>query len=77
VIRSRYYNEQKLVGSPQHFPSAPINTRGYPDTRFTLQIYLEDCTGCGLCVEACPVHSPVEAGHQGDQHGREAADPRT
>jgi len=62
VIRSRYYNEQKLVGSPQDFPSAPINTRGYPDTRFTLQIYLEDCTGCGLCVEACPVHSPVEPG---------------
>ena len=22
---------------------------------FTLQIYAEDCTGCGLCVEACPV----------------------
>src|SRR6185436_10434082 len=34
--------------------------RGYPDTCFTLQIYVEDCTGCGLCVEACPAHSLVE-----------------
>jgi pyruvate-ferredoxin/flavodoxin oxidoreductase len=60
VIRSRYYSQELLAGSPAHFPSAAINTRGYPDTRFTLQVYLEDCTGCGLCVEACPVHSPVE-----------------
>ena len=29
-----------------------------PDSRYTLQVYVEDCTGCGLCVEACPV-SPV------------------
>jgi pyruvate-ferredoxin/flavodoxin oxidoreductase len=60
VIRSRYYSEEALAGAPKRFPSAPINTRGYPDTRFTLQVYLEDCTGCGLCVEACPAHSPVE-----------------
>ncbi len=60
VIRSRYYARDALDGAPSRFPSAAINTRGYPDTRFTLQVYLEDCTGCGLCVEACPVHSPVE-----------------
>ena len=60
VIRARYYTEPQLKGAPKNFPSAPINTRGYPDTRFTLQIYVEDCTGCGLCVEACPAHSLVE-----------------
>ena len=27
-----------------------------------LQFYVEDCTGCGLCVEACPAVSPREAG---------------
>ena len=31
---------------------------GCPDTRYTLQVYVEDCTGCGLCVEACPVAAP-------------------
>src|SRR5262249_26522356 len=36
---------------------APINARGYPDSRYTLQIYVEDCTGCGVCVENCPSHS--------------------
>jgi len=61
VIRSRYYNEDKLVGAPQSFKSAPVNARGYPEERFTLEVYVEDCTGCGLCVEACPVHSPEDA----------------
>jgi len=41
--------------------SAPVNARGYPEARFTLQLYVEDCTGCGLCVEACPETSPPEA----------------
>ena len=27
-----------------------------------LQFYVEDCTGCGICVEVCPAHSPIEPG---------------
>jgi len=60
VIRARYYHEDKLNGAPDSFKSAPVNARGYPETRFTLQFYVEDCTGCGLCIEACPAHSPTE-----------------
>ena len=58
VIRSRYYHEDALKDAPASFKSAPVNARGYPETRFTLQFYIEDCTGCGLCVEACPSISP-------------------
>jgi pyruvate-ferredoxin/flavodoxin oxidoreductase len=61
VIRARYYHEEKLSGAPRSFKSAPVNARGYPETRFTLQFYIEDCTGCALCVEACPAVSPREA----------------
>jgi len=59
VIRARYYHEDLLEGAPATFKSAPVNARGYPETRFTLQFYVEDCTGCGLCIEACPADSPV------------------
>ncbi len=58
VIRSTYYDETLLAGAPPAFRSAPLDARGLPDTRFTLQVYVEDCTGCELCVQACPVAEP-------------------
>ncbi|SCZ57433.1 pyruvate:ferredoxin (flavodoxin) oxidoreductase [Thiohalomonas denitrificans] len=62
VIRAKFYNEDQLEGGPDGFPSAPINARGFPETRFTLQIYVEDCTGCGICVESCPAKSLQQSG---------------
>jgi pyruvate-ferredoxin/flavodoxin oxidoreductase len=62
VIRAKYYDESRLEDAPQTFKSAPVNARGYPDVRFTLQFYVEDCTGCGLCVESCPAFSAVDPG---------------
>jgi pyruvate-ferredoxin/flavodoxin oxidoreductase len=58
VIRSRYYDRSRLDGAPDGFPSAPLDAVGLPDTLYTLQVYVEDCTGCSLCVEACPVVAP-------------------
>jgi len=55
VIRTRYYKSARLNDAPARFKSAPLNGPGLPSTSYTLQVYLEDCTGCGLCVEACPV----------------------
>jgi pyruvate-ferredoxin/flavodoxin oxidoreductase len=62
VIRAKYYDESRLDGAPETFKSAAINVRGFPAVRFTLQFYLEDCSGCGLCTEACPAHSPTQPG---------------
>jgi pyruvate-ferredoxin/flavodoxin oxidoreductase len=58
VIRSRYYDESVLQGAPDGFRSAPLDAVGLPETRYTLQVYVEDCTGCELCVQACPVVAP-------------------
>ncbi|MFZ6862701.1 pyruvate:ferredoxin (flavodoxin) oxidoreductase [Undibacterium sp. Ji67W] len=55
VIRAKFYNQDQLSGAPANFKTAAINARGYPEERISLDVYLEDCTGCGLCVEACPV----------------------
>ena len=62
VIRAKYYDHSQLAAAPHTFKSAPVNARGYPDIRFTLQFYIEDCTGCGLCIESCPEHSAVDPG---------------
>src|SRR5215472_11897842 len=64
VIRSTYYDQSLLAGAPGPFRSAPLDARGLPDTRFTLQVYVEDCTGCELCVQVCPVSAPGHAEHK-------------
>ncbi|HYB37056.1 MAG TPA: pyruvate:ferredoxin (flavodoxin) oxidoreductase, partial [Mycobacterium sp.] len=58
VIRTKFYEQERLHDAPATFPSAPLDAVGLPDTRYTLQVYVEDCTGCGLCVEACPAVVP-------------------
>ncbi len=62
VIRGKFYHESALQAAPEGYLSAPINGRGFPETRYTLQIYAEDCTGCGLCVEVCPAKSLQQSG---------------
>ena len=64
VIRSKVYHQDHLGDAPEGFKSAPIDIRGFPDTRYTLQISVEDCTGCTLCVEACPARSKEETGRK-------------
>ncbi len=61
VIRAKYFHEARLAAAPPTFRSAPINVRGFPQVRFALQFYPEDCTGCGICVEVCPAVSTQDA----------------
>ncbi|MEX0703501.1 MAG: pyruvate:ferredoxin (flavodoxin) oxidoreductase [Planctomycetales bacterium] len=60
VISSKLYHEDRLADAPAGFRSAPIDARGFPATRYTLEISVDDCTGCGLCVEVCPAQSKEE-----------------
>ncbi len=62
VIRTKFFDQSKLDSSPAGFRSAPLSGRGFPDTRYTLQVYAEDCTGCALCVEVCPARSKEKSG---------------
>ena len=64
VIRAKFYDSDLLAKAPEGFASMPLDARGLPDTRYTLQVYVEDCTGCGLCVEACPVSEPGDVLHK-------------
>ena len=62
VIRAKFYNQNLLESAPEGFKSAGISARGFPEIRYTLQIYLEDCTGCNLCVSVCPAISLKQSG---------------
>jgi len=64
VIRSKLYDQALLAGAPDGFASMPLTARGLPGSRFSLMVYLEDCTGCGLCVETCPISAPADPQHK-------------
>jgi pyruvate-ferredoxin/flavodoxin oxidoreductase len=62
AIRARHYHDEALMHAPHAFRSAPLAGRGLPDHSFTLQVAVEDCTGCELCVEACPARDSTAGG---------------
>ena len=64
VIRAKVYDSSLLSGAPPEFKSAKPRWREFESLRYTLQVSPEDCTGCRLCVEACPVKSKSESKHK-------------
>jgi pyruvate-ferredoxin/flavodoxin oxidoreductase len=54
VIRQKVYDPALLKGAPASFKSIDAKFKELPGMKFSLQVAPEDCTGCGLCVEACP-----------------------
>ncbi|HEX8968923.1 MAG TPA: pyruvate:ferredoxin (flavodoxin) oxidoreductase [Chloroflexota bacterium] len=61
VIRARIYPPEALDEAPATFKSAAARWKEFADQRYTLQVAPEDCTGCGLCFEACPVKNKQES----------------
>ncbi|HVP21828.1 MAG TPA: pyruvate:ferredoxin (flavodoxin) oxidoreductase [Anaerolineaceae bacterium] len=61
VIRQKVYDPAALTGAPATFKSLDAKYKEYPGTKYTLQVAPEDCTGCALCVEACPVKDKSNA----------------
>jgi pyruvate-ferredoxin/flavodoxin oxidoreductase len=54
VIRQKVYEPALLDGAPESFKSLDAKFKELPGLKFTIQVSPEDCTGCALCVEACP-----------------------
>jgi pyruvate-ferredoxin/flavodoxin oxidoreductase len=54
VIRAKVYDPALLKDAPETFKSIDAKFKEFPGTKYTIQVAPEDCTGCSLCVEACP-----------------------
>lgn len=64
VIRAKVYDAAVLDHAPSSFKSSKPRWREFQDLKYTLQVAPEDCTGCSLCVEICPVKDKSNASHK-------------
>ncbi|MEE6207056.1 MAG: pyruvate:ferredoxin (flavodoxin) oxidoreductase [Alphaproteobacteria bacterium] len=54
VIRMKVASDEELKNAPATLKSADYKGKEFAGKKFMLQISPEDCTGCGVCVTACP-----------------------
>jgi pyruvate-ferredoxin/flavodoxin oxidoreductase len=64
AIRPKVYDPKHLKGAPQTFKSADARTKAYEGLKYSLQVAPEDCTGCVLCVNACPAFAKDAEGNK-------------
>jgi pyruvate-ferredoxin/flavodoxin oxidoreductase len=60
AIRGNVYERPELAAAPASFKSTAARAPEWKGLNFTLQVAPEDCTGCSLCVEVCPVRSKTD-----------------
>ena len=66
AIRCKVYDKTELAGAPAAFKHTnPIGKEFSKVTEaYSLQVSVEDCTGCKLCVEYCPIEDKKNPGHK-------------
>jgi len=64
TIRSKIVEAPLLAGAPETFKSTAARWKDFGDRKYLLQVAVEDCTGCGLCVAVCPAKSKSNVKHK-------------
>jgi pyruvate-ferredoxin/flavodoxin oxidoreductase len=69
AIRAKVYDPASLSDAPPTFKSTPYKGNEHKGKRYTIQVAPEDCTGCNLCVNVCPVKDRTNPKHKAiDMH---------
>jgi pyruvate-ferredoxin/flavodoxin oxidoreductase len=63
-IRGKLYDQDKMATAPEHWLSMKSMFPTHKDKLYTIQVAPEDCTGCTLCVQVCPVKSKTDPTHR-------------
>jgi len=54
AVRAKQILPADLKEAPENFNTLVSNTKNDRNLKYRLQVYIEDCVGCGVCVETCP-----------------------
>ena len=60
VLRIKVYDSKQLEGAPTTFKSTEVRDKEWQGLKYSIQVAPEDCTGCGICVDICPVKNKSE-----------------
>jgi pyruvate-ferredoxin/flavodoxin oxidoreductase len=61
TIRAKVFEEKDLANAPSTFKATKFKSKDYGEGMlYSLQVAVEDCTGCALCVDICPAKNKVE-----------------
>ncbi len=65
AIRSKVFPPEWLERAPAGFRAAPVRGKDYPEGWYmSYQVAPEDCTGCTLCVDICPIRDKEKPGRK-------------
>jgi len=54
VIRAKQIDPKDMATAPASFKTIPSSSKNDRGLQYKIQMYIEDCTGCGVCVQTCP-----------------------
>ncbi|UCH64886.1 MAG: pyruvate:ferredoxin (flavodoxin) oxidoreductase, partial [Ignavibacterium sp.] len=62
TIRAKIYHKNEINGDPpKTFKATKYRSKDYGEgLYYSLQVAVEDCTGCALCVDVCPAKNKKE-----------------
>lgn len=61
TIRAKIYDEKLVANAPETFKAVKFKSKDYGENMmYSLQVAVEDCTGCALCVDVCPAKNKKE-----------------
>ena len=61
AIRIKVYNEKELAKAPATFKAVDVKDKSFKGMKYTIRVSPEDCTGCSVCFEVCPVKNKTNA----------------
>lgn len=61
AIRAKQIEPSMLANAPASFKTIKSNTKNEKNLQYKIQVYIEDCTGCGNCINSCLGNKGVKA----------------
>ena len=55
AIRMKVFGDDVVADAPPEHLHKPFRSKDLPGHHLTIQVAPDDCTGCGVCVDVCPL----------------------